>query len=287
MPVKKIETIIFNWDKSAKTGSSTLLLNMSVLRKYALPHLIHDYDGEVGKFIVPIQKLDDYNEAKDEIEKYKSIFEETDLSKESPFHVSHILYLLINFMENRNSKIIEQQFIVKLNNMAYLLRNLMSLDNFNSYNVTITGKLDEFKYSFLSENWLKEDVLKFLVEKVKSRVKKFDRKIFDMLLSGATEKQLEEAIRKQTFHKVEKSLISDLVKNLIKYFNSETQSFRNPNRDESLSITNKQGDFIYELLAHFRIYKPKKTVNNSVVKHHDAIRKLIKRSSILSEDKKK
>lgn len=287
MATKQLETILFNWDKSANTGSCTLLLDVSVLRKYALPDLLYDYDGQTGKLIVPIEKLNDYNDSVEELRKFTAILEDAGLSSESPYHKSNILYILNNFMLIRDRQITEQQLTVKLNNMVYLLQNLMGLEDYKKYNLTITGKLDDFKYSFLSEEWLKEDLLQIAVQKIKARLKNFDRKVFEMVLAGATEKELESAIKAHTFNKIEKSLIADLVNTLIRYFNTETISLKNLNKTGKSTLSNKQGDFIHDLLVHFNIYKPKKLENNSAVKHHDAIRKLIKRSSPISEDKKK
>jgi len=104
-------------------------------------------------------------------------------------------------------------------------------------------------------------------------------------MSGATEDKLEQAVERQSEYQINKVLVAELAKKIVKYLNAETTVLRNPNAKDELSISNAQGDFIYDILTAFHIYEPKQRTNNTAVKHHDTIRKLIKRSAIIDEDK--
>jgi len=128
-------------------------------------------------------------------------------------------------------------------------------------------------------------VIKYLIGEVKSQLKNYNRSLYNQLIGGASEDELAQYVKRLSAHEINKMLVAELAKNIVRYLNNETKVLCNTNQVDSLSVSNQQGDFIYDILTAFQIYHPKQRANNTAVKHHDTIRKLIKRSAIIDEDK--
>lgn len=277
------ETIVFNWNQESKTGTASLFLNMDILSKYALPQLIYNSDNNVAVYTNSLGKEIDYRRAQQEIDEYKGYTKAYGLSQESLFHESQILYMLIDFMINKNSQINAENIKRKIHNRVYLLKQLFNLENANKYNVIITTKVNQFRYSFMDDLLLKSNVLNHLKEEISDWVKEVSPEIYGLLSSGADEEKLEEAIQTQTQYQIEKMLVVELAKKILKYLNKETICLRNIEQIDPLSVSNQQGNFVYDILTLFKIYKPQER-GVSAVKHHDTIRKMIRRSEIIAKD---
>lgn len=282
------QTIRFNWDKETNTGTSTIIVDLNVLAKYAKPQLLNSYNEQhnIGSVIQTYDTLRLYEGAKKEVDSYVELLDIHKLNDESKFHGSHILYLLIEYMSELN--LIEDQNEVKrvLHNRLYLLKHLMGFDNYRGCNVDIyDGAKGTFKYHFGTEPTLKHDVLDYLTGKIKAQLKTHHKDLYKLLMSGASEDELEQAVKRQSDYQINKTLVAKLAKKLVKLLNNETVVMKNSRRINELSVSNSQGDFIFDVLTHFQIYHPKQSSSNIVVKHHDAIRKLIKRAAIFIEDK--
>jgi hypothetical protein len=282
------ETIRLKWDAQSKSGSVSLFLQMNILRKYALPPKLHSYnkEHEVGSILYPYNTHKAYETVKKELDEYITLVEIHHLSEDSKFHSSHILYLLIDYMGQKNILEHQQEVKRKLHNRIYLLKRLMHLDDYKDFNVDFyDAAKGTFKYHFGAEPMLKRSVIRYVISEARTQLRQYDRKLYSLLMSGATEDELEQAVQRQTDYQINKVLVAELAKKIVRYLNNETIILRNPNQKDELSISNAQGEFIYDILTTFYIYEPKQHSNKTVVKHHDTIRKLIKRAAILDEDK--
>lgn len=282
------QTIRFNWDKATNTGTSTVIINLNVLTKYAKPQLLSTYNQEhsIGSVIQTYDNLRLYEGSKKEVDGYIELLDLHKLNDESKFHGSHILYLLIEYMSELN--LIEDQQEVRrvLNNRLYLLKHLTSFDNYQGCNIDIYDEArGTFKFHFGSEPILKRNVLNYLTGVIKSDLKKHHKPLYNLFMNGASETELEEAVKRQSAYEINKALVAKLAKQLVRFLNNETTIMRNPKQVDELSVSNAQGDFIFDILKHFQIYTPRQSANSTTVKHHDAIRKLIKRAAIFDEDK--
>lgn len=283
----KSQTIRFNWDAATKTGKSTVIVNLSVLTKYAKPQLLSTYNQEhkIGSVIQTYDNLRLYEGAKKEVGGYMELLDLHKLNDESKFHGSHILYLLIEYMSELN--LIEDQQEVRriLNNRLYLLKHLTSFDNYKGCNIDIYDEArGTFKFHFGGEPILKRNVLKYLTGDIKSDLKKHHKALYNLFIGGGSEKELEEAVKRQSAYEINKVLVAKLAKQIVRFLNVETIVMNNSKQVDKLSVSNAQGDFIFDILTHFQIYSPRQSAY-STVKHHDAIRKLIKRAAIFNEDK--
>ena len=282
------QTIRFNWDAATKTGTSTLILNLRVLTKYAVPGMLSTYNSQhnLGSVIQTYDSLGLYEREKKELDGYIKLLDIHKLNDESKYHGSHILYLLIEYMSELN--LIEHQQEVKriLNNRLYLLKHLTSFDNYKGCNIDIYDEArGTFKFHFGSEPILKRNVLNYLTGDIKSDLKKHHRKLYNLFISGASEKELEEAVKRQSAYEINKVLVAKFAKLIVRYLNNESTVLHNPKQVDELSVSNAQGEFVFDILTHFQIYSPRQSANSTTVKHHDAIRKLIRRAAIFNEDK--
>jgi hypothetical protein len=282
------ETIRLKWDAQSKTGSVSLFLKMNILRKYALPPMLHSYnkEHEIGIIVYPYNTLKEFEGVKKEIEEYITLVGMHHLPEDSKFHSSHILYLLVNYMGQKNVLEHQQEVKRRLHNRIYLLKRLMHLDDYKDFNIDIyDAAKGTFKYHFGAEPVLKRSVIRYVIREVTTQLRQYDRKLYSLLMSGATEDELEQAVQRQTDYQINKVMVAELAKKIVRYLNNENTILHNPNQKDELSISNAQGEFIYDIFTVFHIYEPKQHSNKTVVKHHDTIRKLIKRSAILDEDK--
>jgi hypothetical protein len=280
------KTIRFNWDALSNSGSSSLIVNINVLKEYALPPLLHGYKQDIGLINYFYNDNKIYLEAQAEVNEYEILVGMHKLSDESPYHSSHILYLLVNYITEKNLAKRKEEVKRILLNQLCLLKALLNVEDYTKYNIELFDNVGKFKYNFGTEPSLKKNVFKYIIKEVSTQLKSYNPRLYKLLISGATENQLEQAVATQTDSEIKKLLVAELAKKIVKYLNNETIVLHHAKQTTPLSISNAQGDFIYDILTHFRIYKPKQQSKSfSVVKHHDTIRKIIKRAAILDEDK--
>ncbi|UEG53425.1 hypothetical protein LLH06_00340 [Mucilaginibacter daejeonensis] len=282
------KTIRYNWDASNKTGSITLFLNIPILSKYTVPPTLASYNEEykIGSVIYHYNTRKTYDDSVNEIKEYEMFLGMHKLTEESNFHGSHILYLLINYMTKLTGQEDVEEVKRKVHNRIYLLKKILHLDNFKDINIDIyDAAKGTFKYHFGTEPELKGSVLRHVIKEVSTQLRQYDVKLYKLLMGGATEDELEQAVQRQSDYQINKVLVAGLAKTIVKYLNAETAILSNLNPKDKSSISNAQGDFIYDIITHFQIYRPKQSATSTVVKHHDAIRKLIRRSAIIDEDK--
>ena len=282
------QTIRFKWDSNSKTGTMTLILDMKILEKYALPMILNTYNPEyrIGSIISPYDSFQQFEPFRLLIEGYKNLLSMYSLDQESKFHGSHILLLIMEHGVQQLNVEEQQEIRRRLHNRLYLLKHLMELENYNKYNIEIYDTvMDSFRYHFGSEPILKRSIIKYMIGEMKSQLKDYDLKLYKLLMSGAGFDELEAAVKRQSIYEIKKAMVPKLAKKIVKYLNNETKVLSNPNKVDELSVSNAQGDFIYDILTHVELYEPKQRSNTTVVKHHDSIRKLIKRAAIFDEDK--
>jgi hypothetical protein len=279
------QTIQLEWNKEQETGFALLYLKEDVILKYTMSDELDQIEENIQAYEGIYTKLKDFEQAQKEIDEYNGILSMYGLAKESSYHGSHIMYLLLHHVTNTNYKLQIKELTRKLHNRVYLLKHLMEEDYLNKYHITIKDKKNDFRYTFENDVFLKDVVFKNLIKHAKVQVRNSAPEIYKLLIDGASEEQLEKAINVRSNNEISKLSLADVIKLMLRYLNDETVSINNNERTDNLSITNQQGDFIYDVLTIFGIYKPKRIAGNSAVKHHDAIRKLVKRSEILDEDK--
>jgi len=92
-----------------------------------------------------------------------------ELSVESKFHGSHILYLLIDYMRNQNVQENQQEVRRKLHNRLYLLKRLMNLESYKDYNIDIyDAAKGTIKFHFETEPVLKRGVIRYVIGEVRT-----------------------------------------------------------------------------------------------------------------------
>ncbi|MFD0751262.1 hypothetical protein ACFQZS_14015 [Mucilaginibacter calamicampi] len=276
------QRISLNWDSQANTGSVSLILDMKILGKYYLPQILTAYNQEhqIGLITYPCDSSQAYEAYKVHVEGYRELLSIYHLDAESDFHGSHLFYLMVENTAQQSKLEHQQEVKRRLHNRFYLLKHLMDLEHYDSYNIEVYDTVKNFKYHFGSEPILKRSIIKYMVGEMKAQIKEYDRKLYKRLIDGATLEELAAAVERLSEHEIRKVMTAKLAREIVTYLNNETQILSNPSRVDDLSVSNTQGDFIYDILTHFGLYQPKQRTNSTVVRHHDTIRKLIKRSAV-------
>jgi hypothetical protein len=282
--------ISYHWDAQSQTGKVTLLLKIDILKKYAVPPVLDAYHKKVdgthslGVVIRSYYGLETFKAACNEIDEFIADVNDASLVDEDPYHGSHILYLLIDHVLNKTNRAKRNDFKTLVFERLAFLRSLMAIDSPSKSTIRIESNSTKISYS-TGADALTKGLVHYVTTQLKMQVKRFDTKLYKLLMEGASESALKEAIQLQTEHKIDTAMVGKLARNIIKYLNNETDILRNKNPKSKSSVTVKQGDFIYHILKTFNLYIPGKRGNRTEDdEYDDAIRKLVLRADI-TEDK--
>lgn len=288
MDIKK--PISYHWDAKSATGTVTLLLKIDILKKYAVPPVLDAYHKQVdgthslGVVNRSYYGLKTFQAACNEIDEFIADVNDASLVGEDPYHGSHILYLLIDHVLNKTNRAKRNDFKTLVFERISFLRSLMALESPNKSTIQIESNSTVISYS-TGADALTKGLVHYVTTQLKIQVKRFDTRLYKLLIDGASESALKEVIQLQTEHKIDTVLVGKLVRNIINYLNNETVILRNKTPKSKSSVTVKQGNFVYHILKTFNLYIPGKRGNRTEDdEYDDAIRKLVLRADI-TEDK--
>lgn len=272
------------WNEKDKNGTLTLILKNSIINKYSTVLFLHGHhkESDIGFLTYPITSKKDFDLLKIELNNFKRIINDYKLTKdtESPFHESHLLHIVQEFNTKQNLYESQRHRTYRLHNRIELLKELNTLtrDNECNYDITISKKgRSDFKYTFSGEELLKKHVLRYLTGEIKSNLKTVYKEIWGK--HNDSWKSFDNAtLDGITDYEINQMATSNVAKKIVDYLNNETIALKNKRKaSDGFSVTNKQGEFIYDILTLFGAYAPQnRKVNEDVkVTHHSAIRKLI------------
>lgn len=288
----KTKMVRFEWTEKENKGNLILILKMSIINRYTILEYLDGYDSDIGMISFPtIGKNAKYTyiTLKNEIEEFELILKNYGLlnKNESPFHSSHLLYIVQNFNKTQNQLKNQQNTNIRLSNRIELLNELNALTRESNYDydITISKKTSAFKYTFSGESLLKKQVLRYLIGEVRSHLKTAYKELWNAHFENI-ETSDKEKLQMLTDHELTQKAIGNVSKNIVDYLNNETIALTNKKKVNETSLTNKQGEFIYEILTLFKVYSPQQRTTNEAAKvnHHDAIRKLVQRYADNIED---
>ncbi|RVU02369.1 hypothetical protein EOD41_00055 [Mucilaginibacter limnophilus] len=284
------KTIQFNWNTQSQVGTITLLLKIDVLKKYVLPPVLQAYHKQVheghdiGVIIHTYDDLKTFNAVSDEIGEFLATTRAAKLDNEDPYHESHLLCLLVDYVLRSTDEEGRNKLKAVLLKRVTFLQALIKLERPNRSIIRFEGKSNNISYS-TGDDTLTKGLFHYVTTQLKVQIKRFDMRLYKLVIKGVSEEELKEAIKLKTDSQISKALVGKLAKSILSYLNNETVSLNNPKRKSESSVTVKQGNFIYQILQKFKIYVPSKRPGRKEDdEYDDAIRKLILRAEI-TEDK--
>ncbi|MGY3215308.1 hypothetical protein [Mucilaginibacter sp. HD30] len=200
--------------------------------------------------------------------------------RESKYHHSNLLFLLIEFNRQYKNLLADKARDARLNNMIEFLKLTKPLTPLQKQNVEMSFVINGTPFSFEDQPILSEMAINKLAGILMNNIRQLYPELWEIHLKrGGNPKALKErAVADST---LQNQAVADIVKILIEYLNSDSQVLSNPTaKPDKVTLSSKQGAFVYDLLVALKIYDPReksKTDTGGKEANYHGLRKLIER----------
>jgi hypothetical protein len=226
---------------------------------------------------------------KKEYDKYKkqlelidnALFDHELLSKnECQYHHANLLFFVLEFNLKYKDLLEKKAVDARLNNSIDFLKLVKPLTPVQKQNVQMSFIINGEPFTFENQPILSEIVINKLSGVLMDNICQLYPELWEAHLKrGGNSKTIKERVTADS--KLQNQAVADITKLLINYLNTESPTLQNNKaKADKITLTSKQGEFIFNLLNGLGLYEPRdkeKSETSGKESNYHGLRKLIER----------
>jgi hypothetical protein len=199
---------------------------------------------------------------------------------ESKYHYANLLFLIIEFNRKYKNLLADKARDARLSNDIKFLKLVKGLTSSQKQKVQMSFLINNEVFTFEDQAILSEIVINKIQGVLMNNITQLYPELWELYLKrGGNPKAAMERAKAESA--LQNQAVADITKRIIKYLNVESNKLRDPKaKQDKITLTSKQGNFIYDLLVGLEIYEPRdksKADTNGKEANYHGLRKLIDR----------
>lgn len=199
---------------------------------------------------------------------------------ECQYHAANLLFFVLEFNRKYKDLLTKKEVDARLNNSIDFLKRTKPLTPTQKQNVEMSFVINGQPFTFENQPTLSEIVINKLSGVLMDNICQLYPELWELHLKrGGNAKAIKE--RTEADSKLQNQAVADIAKLIINYLNTESLTLRNSKaKADKITLTSKQGEFIFDLLNGLKIYEPRekeRSDKGTKEANYHGLRKLIER----------